>query len=69
MLTGDAAGPASLEIVFERLWLAYALEGIFSDVLEQFLDFYYHANISRYPMAEFLPGILGKLKIHFLFLR
>lgn len=68
VLAGDAAGPASLEIIFERLGLAYALEGGFSDVLEQFLDFYYHAHVSRYPVAKLLPGILGKLKIHFLFL-
>ncbi|HVU53903.1 MAG TPA: hypothetical protein VHD83_02565 [Puia sp.] len=34
VLTGDATGPAALEIVFERLRLAYALEGGFSDVLK-----------------------------------
>jgi len=67
VLAGDAAGPASLEIVSERLGLADALEGIFPNVLEQFLDFYYHAHVSGDPVAEFLPGVPGKLKIHFLF--
>jgi hypothetical protein len=68
VFTGDTAGPASLEIVFQRLGLAHTLKGIFSNVLEQLLNFYNHAYISGDPMAEFLPGILGKLKIHFLFL-